>query len=103
MRAKIIGFINKYEGPKYVGTVEMKNYRQRYGLVNEEYYKVLKHSKIIVTANPAKWEGDFRLWEALLTGNLVLCDVMYMNEMMKYPLVDKKHIVFYHKPIITCL
>ena len=43
-------------------------------------------------------EGDFRLWEALLTGNLVLCDRMVLPHILKYPLINKKHIVFYDNP-----
>ena len=56
----------------------------------------MKTSKIIVTANPPHCEGDFRLWEALLTGNLVLCDKMIVPSLIKYPLINKKHLVFYH-------
>lgn len=57
--------------------------------------KGVKTSKIIVTANPPDWEGDFRLWEALLMGNLVLCDEMVIPHIMKHPLVHKTHLVFY--------
>lgn len=90
--------VNNYNGPKYIGISENNNYNQRYFYVNENYYNVLKTSKIIVTANPPNWEGDFRLWEALLVGNLVLCDKMVIPHILKFPLINKKHIIFYDNP-----
>ena len=95
-RGKIPHIIDKYNGSKYVGLATNKNYNNRYSCVNENYYNILKKSKIIVTANPPDWEGDFRLWEALLVGNLVLCDKMILPHILKYPLIDKKHLVFYN-------
>lgn len=41
-----------------------------------EYVKMLLRSKICVTANPDRWEGDWRFWEAYMTGAFVLIDVM---------------------------
>ena len=41
-----------------------------------EYVKMLLRSKICVTANPDRWEGDWRFWEAYMTGAFVLVDVM---------------------------
>ena len=95
-RGKIPHVIDKYNGSKYVGLATNKNYDNRYSCVNENYYYILKKSKMIVTANPPDWEGDFRLWEALLVGNLVLCDKMILPHILKYPLIDKKHLVFYN-------
>ena len=97
-RGKIPHIIDKYTGSKYVGIANNNNYDNRYSCVNENYYYILKKSKIIVTANPPNWEGDFRLWEALLVGNLVLCDKMILPHILKYPLLDKKHLVFYDNP-----
>ena len=93
MREKIPHVVNEYPGKKHVGFVTGGRYHSRYKDVITEYYDVLKKSKIIVTANPPHWEGDFRLWEALLTGNLVMCDRMVMSD--KVNLVNKKHLVFY--------
>jgi hypothetical protein len=90
--------VNNYHGSKYVGLAENSNYNDRYHSINENYYNKLKTSKIIVTGNPPNWEGDFRLWEALLVGNLVLCDKMVLPHILKYPLIHKKHIVFYDHP-----
>tara|TARA_Y100000287_G_scaffold105278_1_gene84407 strand:- start:765 stop:1532 length:768 start_codon:yes stop_codon:yes gene_type:complete len=95
LRSIIPHIVNKYKGRKYVGRVDCAN---RYGVVNTEYFKILKTSKIIVTANPPNWEGDFRLWEALLMGNLVLCDKMLLPSKIKYPLENKKHLVYYSNP-----
>jgi spore maturation protein CgeB len=87
--------VDLYDGPKYVGLSDTYQQQTRYDNVNEEYYKILKTSKIIVTANPPDWEGDFRLWEALLVGNLVLCDRMVIPHIMKYPLINEQHLIFY--------
>tara|TARA_B100000035_G_scaffold245676_1_gene214309 strand:+ start:9772 stop:10704 length:933 start_codon:yes stop_codon:yes gene_type:complete len=94
-RSIIPNIVNKYQGKKFIGRVDCHN---RYGVVNTEYFKILKTSKIIVTANPPNWEGDFRLWEALLMGNLVLCDKMLLPSKIKYPLENKKHLVYYSNP-----
>jgi spore maturation protein CgeB len=97
-RGKIPYIVEQYTGSKYIGLAATSNYGNRYFSVNENYYGILKKSKIIVTANPPNWEGDFRLWEALLVGNLVMCDKMVLPHILKYPLINKKHIVFYDNP-----
>ena len=98
-RGIIPQIVDNYNGPKFVGiAVGSTDYNARYHTINNKYYDTLKKSKIIVTANPPNWEGDFRLWEALLTGNLVLCDRMVLPHILKYPLINKKHIVFYDNP-----
>ena len=99
IRGIIPHIVDNYNGPKFVGiAVGSTDYNARYYKINDKYYDTLKKSKIIVTANPPDWEGDFRLWEALLTGNLVLCDKMVLPHILKYPLINKKHIVFYENP-----
>lgn len=95
IRALLYDIVIKYKGNKFVGRVNAPNC---YGSVNKKYFNILKTSKIIITANPPNWEGDFRLWEALLMGNLVLCDRMIIPHIIKHPLVNKKHLVFYDKP-----
>jgi len=92
MRGIIPIIVNKYNGPKYIGRVDCAD---KYGSVSTEYFKILKTSKIIVTANPSEFEGDLRLWEALLMGNLVLCDKMLILSLIKNPLENKKHLVYY--------
>ena len=87
--------VDLYNGAKYVGLAESYTHINRYDVVNKSYYNILKTSKIIVTANPPDWEGDFRLWEALLVGNLVLCDRMLIPHTMKHPLISGTHLIFY--------
>ena len=60
-----------------------------------EYKAHLENSKIIVTCNPWQWEGDSRLWESLMSGALVMVDHMAIPNFMPYPLVHKKHLVYY--------
>lgn len=57
-----------------------------------EYCHLMATTKIIVTATPDGWEGDYRLMEAMSSGALVL-----HNRMMLPPhgLVDGKHWVVY--------
>lgn len=62
---------------------------------DSSYLAHLADSKIIVTCNPYSWEGDFRLWEALLSGALVMVDKMVIPQWMPHPFVHKKHLVFY--------
>lgn len=31
--------------------------------VSTSYFEQMRNAEIIVTVNPAHWEGDFRLWE----------------------------------------
>ena len=59
----------------------------------ELYYNKMLRSKIVVTCNPAKWEGDYRTWEALSSGALVVVDRMVTP--IVNPLLDGKHVVFY--------
>lgn len=75
-RAKARDLVSSLELNVFVGTVYDEGFDYRYERMNRKYYQTMKHSKIIVTANPNGWEGDFRLSEALYTGNLVMCDKM---------------------------
>ena len=49
-------------------------------------------SKIVVTCNPTGWEGDYRTWEALTSGALILVDKMITP--IINPLINGKHVVF---------
>lgn len=51
------------------------------------------NAQIIVTVNPANWEGDFRLWEAMCTGALIFVDPVFVPH--PFPLEDKVHVVFF--------
>jgi hypothetical protein len=58
-----------------------------------EYFRLLKRSRMVVTCNPTRWEGDHRTWEAFASGALVFIDKIYTP--MVHPLVDGKHCMFY--------
>merc|ERR1712142_890103 len=62
-------------------------------VVDNSYQKTLNRAKIIVTANPMKWEGDSRLYEALASGALVFVDAMYTP--LEHPLIHDEHVVFF--------
>jgi len=61
--------------------------------VNSDYVDRMLRSKVTVTCQPDRWEGDYRLFEALACGPLVLCD-----HMLRPPrgLRDGEHLVFYY-------
>lgn len=59
----------------------------------KDYFRLLKRSRIIVTCNPDKWEGDHRTWEAFASGALVFVDRMFTP--LAHPLEDGKHCIFY--------
>lgn len=61
--------------------------------VSKLYFEQMYNAQIIVTVNPAHWEGDFRLWEAMCTGALVFVDYLYVPH--QYPLIGGRHVVFF--------
>jgi len=61
--------------------------------IDRMYFERMYNTKIIVTVNPAGWEGDFRLWEALATGALIFVDPL--NVLHPFPLIDGEHIVYF--------
>lgn len=63
--------------------------------IQHEYYKKMCDSKIVVTCNPEYWEGDYRLFEALSSGTLVLVDKMITP--VKNPFVDGEHLIYYDR------
>lgn len=58
-----------------------------------DYFRLLKRSKIVVTCNPSRWEGDHRTWEAFANGALVFVDRMLTP--LVHPLIDGQHCIFY--------
>ena len=58
-----------------------------------DYFRLLKRSRIVVTCNPTKWEGDHRTWEAFANGALVFVDRMWTP--LTHPLIDGEHCIFY--------
>lgn len=78
---------NMHIGKTGVGQTEGRRTPQ------EEYCKLMATTKIVVTATPDGWEGDYRLMEAMSSGALVL-----HNRMILPPpgLVDGKHWIVYN-------
>jgi hypothetical protein len=77
-----------------IGHVGFKGVRGR-NEVNPDYVDTLLRSLIVVNCQPDRWEGDYRLFEALACGPLVMCD-----RMLRPPrgLQDGKHLIFYDGP-----
>jgi hypothetical protein len=86
--------------------------------VSMQYFQQMYNSQIIVTVNPANWEGiiyssfcfqfsnnlscvffsnvitgDFRLWESMATGALIFVDPVFVPH--PYPLLDGIHVVYF--------
>ena len=61
--------------------------------VSKQYFEQMYNAQIIVTVNPAFWEGDFRLWESFATGALVFVDPLFVPH--PNPLVDGTHVVYF--------
>ena len=62
-------------------------------VIDAGYLSTMRSAKIVVTCNPTGWEGDFRLFEALSSGALVMVD--RMGTPYHHPLIDGEHVVFY--------
>lgn len=60
-----------------------------------EYFEKMLDSKIVVTCNPDRWEGDYRLFEALSCGCLVFVDSMITP--VKRPFTDGVHLVYFDR------
>tara|TARA_Y100000592_G_scaffold9190_1_gene12825 strand:+ start:2622 stop:3518 length:897 start_codon:yes stop_codon:yes gene_type:complete len=59
----------------------------------EEYVRKMLRSKIVVNCNPDLWEGDYRLFETLSCGAMVIVDRMITPAIN--PFEDRKHLVYY--------
>ena len=57
------------------------------------YYQALRHTRVVITANPSYNEGDHRTWEALGSGALVFVDRTMTP--LAPPLIDGIHVVEY--------
>jgi spore maturation protein CgeB len=66
-----------------------------HNIIQEEYFKQMKNSKIIVTCNPDNWEGDYRLFESLSCKCLVFSDKMITPVINNF--IDKKHLIYYDR------
>lgn len=59
----------------------------------QQYFDRMRRAAIVVTANPGKWEGDFRLWEAMASKALVFVDELFAP--MPCPLIHGQDLIFY--------
>jgi len=94
-RPKVLNFIKSLDipGKTQIGELNKGNMNRFNDSDMREYFMLLRKSKMVVTCNPSRWEGDFRTWEALASGALVFVDRMYIP--MKYPLKDGEHCIIY--------
>ena len=69
--------------------------------IDRNYFEQMFNAKIVVTVNPANWEGDFRLWEAMSTGALVFVDPLHVPH--PYPLIGGEHVVYFDNHNMTDL
>lgn len=83
----------KIKSKKVIGQLNKGNMLRFNALDMREYFKLLRRSKIVVTCNPTRWEGDHRTWEAFANGALVFVDRMLTP--LRHPLIDGKHCIFY--------
>ena len=103
-RAKIVNWTKSFiqkrglENESIVGEVSTGYSASNW---DQTYMDHLANSKIIVTSNPWEWEGDFRLWEGLSSGAMVMVDRMAILDYMPNALEDKKHLVFYDSTNLT--
>lgn len=94
-RIRILDFIKKIniQGKKQIGEFNHGTMNRFNDTDMREYFRLLKRSRIVVTCNPSKWEGDHRTWEAFANGPLVFVDRMYTP--MTHPLIDGEHCIIY--------
>ena len=95
-RGKVAKFIKNNFRKKYkihVGYVGKSGETGR-TTIQHAYYDAMLNSKIVVTCNPSKWEGDWRLFEALSCSPLVMVDEMVTP--IKNKFVNGEHLVYYN-------
>jgi len=81
------------QGKTQIGVLNSGSMRAFNDQNMRDYFKLLKRSRIVVTCNPSRWEGDHRTWGALANGALVFVDRMWTP--LKHPLIDGEHCIFY--------
>ena len=94
-RPRVLNFIRsmKIPGKTQIGELNQGHMNRFNDPEMKEYFRLLKRSRIVVTCNPSRWEGDRRTWEALANGALVFVDRMFTP--MTHPLIDGEHCIFY--------
>ena len=101
-RIQIADFVANEFGrrPVHVGLAGAASKRGR-NQYNEKYHKLLTRAKIVVTANPDHWEGDYRLFESLFSGCLVFVDEMLTPVI--HPFSTNEHLVYYDRDDLPSL
>jgi hypothetical protein len=97
-RTRILNYlISKQKSSRYKFYLNYNKKQIQVGrsALQEDYYKTMCRSKIIVNCNPDEWEGDYRLWESLASGSLVFCDKVLTP--VDFPLIHKQHLIFYDR------
>lgn len=94
-RALVAEFITeKFSHKKiWVGIAGFDGEGGRMNTEVNEYYSTMLNAKIVVNCNPDWWEGDYRLFEALSCGCMVMSDPMITP--VENPFVNEKHLVYY--------
>ena len=64
------------------------------GCFDRDYFSLLQSARIIVTCQPASWETDWRTWESLSTGAMIMLD--QVETRMEPQLVPGVHFVQYN-------
>lgn len=86
--------------------VNFDNYNIRVGIIGQrgkigrntiqrEYYDAMLRSKIVVNMFPDNWEGDWRTWETLSCGALLITENIISPTVN--PLIHKETVVFYNR------
>lgn len=78
----------------FVGIAGNDGEKGRMGENNKSYYEIMMNSKIVVTCNPDNWEGDYRLFESLSCGPLVMVDDMITPVTNKF--INNNHLIYYN-------
>lgn len=90
-KEKIIEFAKTIKAPKtHVGEINDAG-RDTF---DKKYLSTLKRSKIVLSCQPERWEGDSRTWETLANRALLFTDPLYTP--IPHQLEDGKHCVFYN-------
>ena len=95
-RQRVLDLVRKMDilGKTQIGQLNKGSMRGFNDSNMRDYFKLLRRSKIVVTCNPSRWEGDHRTWEAFASGALVFVDKMWTP--LTHPLIDGKHCIFYN-------
>lgn len=94
-RRKVLKLLEgmRFRAKTHIGEFNRGTMRRFNASDMRDYFRLLRRSKIVVTCNPGKWEGDHRTWEAFANGALVFVDRTLTP--LAHPLIDGEHCIFY--------